>query len=401
MRNYEKTSPKYRKGGEKMAKLIEYTSDQTLSQTINLDEDGILRGVGSKQVTIYSTANPIVRVSSNFSNLHKSAVIENITLLGLNGTETHILLEDVYNCLIRNVAIKNADIGIKLTATANKWTEATRIEHVRMAWVNKGIQFVKGAGTGAFGFTHIDDVGISLKDAQDLTGIEVGTNCILHAPLIKANVWSSQKCDGMYIDGTIKAGLVNFNHEKTIGHVEGNGVKLGPNAVVNNNQNFDHSTFFVSAGHLSNAVYNQGSNQITSKTYATTGYYVSSIDSNFNENVTNPTYIVGSTNNAQYARIDAPSYGQTGRVCGNMNTQASGHIYLYGYSQTGYSSHLYVYVSNDKQNWTNVTYDKTITQSTPYWIDCGSSNPFNYILVLVYHTGQAARLYVDSVAVTP
>jgi len=387
-----------------MAKLIEYASNQTLSQTINLDEDGLLRGSGSKQITISSSANPIIRVSSNVpNNMHKSAVIENIALLGLNGTETHILLEDVCNCLIRNVAIKNADVGIKLTATANKWTEATRIEHVRMAWVNKGIQFVKGDGTGNFGFTHIDDVGISLKDAQNLRGIEVGTGCKLHAPFIKANVWSSQKCDGMYVNGEIKAGIININHEKTIGHVEGTGISLGSSAVVNDNQHFHHSRCFVATGHISDAIYNPygRTHDIDYKTYATTGYWVSSIDPNFNERVTNPTYIVGNTNNGQYATIEAPSYGQTGRVCGNMNTQASGRIYLYGYSQSGYSSHLYVYVSNDKQNWTNITYDKTISQSTPHWIDCGSSNPFNYIIVLVYNSGQAARLHVDSVAVTP
>lgn len=384
-------------------KLKEYTSDITTGTTILLDEDGLLRGAGSKQITITSSANPIIRVSSNVPGaMDKSAVIENIVLLGSNGTETAILLDGVYNCQIRNVAIKNAGVGIKLTAPANKWTEATHIEHVRMAWVNIGIQFVKGDGTGNFGFTHVDDVGISLKDSQYLRGINVGTNCTLHAPFIKANVWSTQKCDGMYVDGEIKAGLINLRHEHLLGHVEGTGVYLGSNATV-----IDNQKFFVATSHIpvSNAVYNphDKTHDIANETYATTGYYVSSIDPNFNENVTAPTYIIGNTNNAQYAKIEALNYGQTGRVCGVMDTaQASGHIYLYGYSQSGYNSHLFVYTSDDKTNWDEVVLNKTITQSTPHWIDCGSApNAFNYIIILVYNGGEAARLYVDSVAVTP
>ncbi len=241
-----------------MSSLIEYSQDQTFSYTIDLPADGLLRGTGSKIVTIRSSASPIIRVASNFGDLNKNASIENIVLLGDTGSETAIELSDVYNCQIRNISIKNVDVGIKVTATTNKWSESTRMEHIRMAWVNKGIQFTKGTGTGSFSFSHIDDVGISLKDTSNLTGIDIGQDCKLHAPFIKANVWSSQPCNGMYINGEIKAGLINFNHEKTVGHVGGNGISIGQNATISDNQ-----YLFVSAGHLSNAIYNPYSKIMT------------------------------------------------------------------------------------------------------------------------------------------
>jgi len=83
-----------------------------------------------------------------------------------------------------------------------------------------------------------------------------------------------------------------------------------------------------------------------------------------------------------------------------MNADAHGHIELYGYSAPGYYSHLYVYVSSDYQNWDLVA-SKTITTTSPYWIDCGTSGNFIYIYILVYDSGFSALLYVDSVRVTP
>jgi len=391
-----------------MSKLIEYTEDQTRSTTLNLDADGLLRGAGSKQVLISSSANPIVSVGSNVSgNLHQNAVIENIVLQGVNGTETAILLEDVYNCLIRNVAIKNADVGIKLTATTGKYTEATRIEHVRMAWVNKGIQFVQGTGTGNFGFTHIDDVGISLKDAQDLEGIGVGPGCKLHAPFIKANVWSSQKCDGMYVNGEIKAGIVNINHEKPIGHVEGHGINSGSLAVVNDNQHFDHNRCFVTTGHISSAIYNPYSktHDIDYKTYATTGYWVSGIVTTETYGagaVYNPNGLIGNTNSGSYANLCGPNNGDGGAIVGYMNDEAHGKIHLYGYSAPEYQTHLYVYVSYDYQNWT-LTKVQTVNPDPPHWIDCGShSSNFRYIAIAaIDDEGYSANIHIDSACVTP
>ena len=277
-----------------MSSLIEYSQDQTLNQTIDLPADGLLRGTGSKIVTIQSSANPIIRVASNSSDFNKNAAIENVVLMGTNGNETAILLEDANNCQIRNISIRNVDVGIKLTAATTSMP-SSRMEHIRMGWVNKGIQFTKGTGVsiGDFSFTHIDDVGISLKDTSSLTGIDIGQSCKLHAPFIKANVWSTQPCNGMYINGEVKAGLINFNHEKTVGHVGGNGISIGQNATIMDNQ-----MLFVSAGHLSNAIYNPYSkgNDFTSKTYATTSYYASDVDHYYDERVNNVTNVIGNTN---------------------------------------------------------------------------------------------------------
>jgi hypothetical protein len=243
--------------------LTEYTSNQNPGSTINLAMDGLLRGVGSKQISITSSANPIIRVNSNLSDITKSAVIENLTIWG-NGSNTGILLQDVYNCLIRNITLVNCDAGVKLTATGSGWTQSNRIKHVRMGWVNKGIQFAPG-GTNNFGFTHIDDVGISLRDAQNLNGIEIGAGCKPYSSFIKANVWSTQSCRGMYLDGEVKYCLINFNHEKTTSGAAGYGVYIGPNATIGSN----NQSFFVAAGNLSSAVYNPYSkaHDIVSKTY--------------------------------------------------------------------------------------------------------------------------------------
>jgi hypothetical protein len=45
--------------------LTEYTSNQSKSTTVTIDKDGILRGSGSKQITLTSTASTILEVTSN------------------------------------------------------------------------------------------------------------------------------------------------------------------------------------------------------------------------------------------------------------------------------------------------------------------------------------------------
>ena len=243
----------------------EWTSNQTRSTTYTLSADELLRGSGSKQIVLESTANPILSVASNLSNPDETAIIENLVIWG-NGSNTAIELSDVYNCKIRNVTIRNCDTGIKLTATSNNFSQANSIEHVRMYWVNRGIKFDQGAGTGDFKFTHIDNVGISLRtDQSNLNGIEVGTGCKIYSSFIKANVWSATTCIGMYVNGQVKYSLVNFNHERTTG-TGGTGVYISSSGVVSDNQNF-----FLAAGQLGTSVSNNSSphvnDNIISATY--------------------------------------------------------------------------------------------------------------------------------------
>ncbi|XHH08615.1 MAG: hypothetical protein ACFCUE_13760 [Candidatus Bathyarchaeia archaeon] len=228
--------------------LIEYTSNQNLSSTINLPSDGLLRGTGSKQITITSTANPIISIGSNFdSEFTRSALIENLIIVG-NGSNIGILLQNVIHCKIRNLTIVNCDTGIKLTATGTNWTEANEIEHVRIKDVNKGIQFAPGGSPdNSRAFTYINDVGISLNNTANLRGIEIGTGCRIYSSFIKANVWSSQACDGMWIDGLVNLCLINLNHEKTTTGKGGTGVHIVTNGTVCNNQ-----SFFLSSGNMQN-----------------------------------------------------------------------------------------------------------------------------------------------------
>lgn len=246
--------------------LTEYSSNQNLSSTINLASDGLLRGIGSKQITITSSANPIISVNSNFGDITKSAVIENLIIAG-NGSNVGILLQDVIHCKVRNVTIVNCDVGIRLTATDDNWAEANQIEHVRIKDVNKGIQFAPGGRSdNSRAFTFINDVGISLKDAQNLRGIEVGTGCRIYSSFIKANVWSTQPCDGMWIDGLVTLCFINLNHEKTTSGTGGCGVNIGQNATIGSNVN---QSFFLVAGNLATPVYNpyNKSHDIVYKTY--------------------------------------------------------------------------------------------------------------------------------------
>lgn len=234
--------------------LTEYPSNQSKTATVVLGKDGILRGVGSKQITLTSTANPIVQVTSNTGDWAKTAIIENLIIdktAGYQGAGVGILLQDVYSCLIRNVVIKNCDIGIRITATSGNWSESNDIQHVRMLDVHKGIVFDKGAGTGSFAFTNISAVGISLTNDANRTGIEITTGSKPYSSFIKANVWMSQDCVGMYVNGEIKYGLINLNVEKTSPGVAGKGVSLGSSAVVSDNQ-----SFLLATGNLSYATYN-------------------------------------------------------------------------------------------------------------------------------------------------
>jgi hypothetical protein len=255
--------------------LTEYTSNQNPGSTINLSRDGILRGVGSKQITITSNANPIIRVGTNLINgdITRSAEIENLIIVG-NGSNVAILLEDVVHCQVRNITIVNCDVGIKLIATDDHWTEATRLEHVRMKDVNKGIQFAPGGKkTGNWysrAFTHIDDVGISLKNEQNLTGIQIEEEVSIYNSFIKANIWSTQQCYGMWVNGEIRNCLINLNHEKKTSGTGGSGIHLHQNAVVSDPVQGDFNQgIFIAAGNLSRPVNNpwNKTHYIVSKTY--------------------------------------------------------------------------------------------------------------------------------------
>jgi hypothetical protein len=82
-----------------------------------------------------------------------------------------------------------------------------------------------------------------------------------------------------------------------------------------------------------------------------------------------------------------------------MNTASGGNICIRGWSTSGYYSDLYVYVSNDNQNWVTVA-TLCITQSSPYWITVGTvKSNFLYIAVAGYDSGNSVNLHLDAVRV--
>jgi hypothetical protein len=220
-------------------------------------------GEGSKQDTIaYDSSKPdplnIVKVESNLpNNFTGSAIIENLvidgTILGNNsigvGT-TGILLEDVYNCLIRNLTIKNCEVGIRVKLTGNKGdcSHGNRFEHIRMINVKYGIVFEGNGGNRDFSFTTIDDVRISLENATARSGIKIGGSGVpanLYNAFIKATVWISHythKGLEVGLDGQLKFSLVNLEVEQSLPDVNppprGCGVFIDSGAVVDGNQNF-------------------------------------------------------------------------------------------------------------------------------------------------------------------
>lgn len=195
--------------------------------------DGRYAGAGSKQTILSGDGIVIMKVTPNVPNgdFHKTAIIENLIIDGHDSNNTNsisagsvgILLQNVYNCIIRNVTILNCEVGIKIENTDNYWSQSNRIEHVRMTNVKTGILFTAATGTnGDFGFTTIKDVGIKLNsetdDDPDTTtervGIQIGTAqgpvVKLYSSFIKATVWLGNYRDGcgMKVYGELKYSLV-------------------------------------------------------------------------------------------------------------------------------------------------------------------------------------------------
>jgi hypothetical protein len=386
--------------------FTEGTTTISNSQTIEIEADGLLRGFASKGSTIVSNANPIIRVKSNQHNSQYqadyhwdlSALLENIIIQGSGQAQVAIELEDVYNCYIRNITIRNVNVGIKISTTTNYTAEANRIENVTMENVNKGIQFYNNSGD--YNYTTIDNARVSLSDSTNLRGVEIGTGCWLAAPFMHFNVQSSQNCTGLYTNGTTKAELITGSHFKTNGDsYEGYGVELGSNATAAWDQN---DRFFVAGRHLSEVLHDtrvSGTSYITTKNnyccvssveYADDGYMT--YDS---EN------IIGDLD-GYYAAIAMPYYEQPGiMIVGISHPVSTGSIYLYGFP-TGDPIYLRVWASDDYQNWTLLSEEYREPSQSFSWLNCGKSeNQFRYIGIEVGpgYTGAIGAICIDCVRV--
>lgn len=112
----------------------------------------------------------------------------------------------------------------------------------------------------------------------------------------------------------------------------------------------------------------------------------------------------GCKNDDQFARIFAGNPGDAGAITARMIRNTHGHIFVNGYGAYGYyNSHLYVYVSQNGQNWTPLNGGNPITIN--YWdgrrdFYCGYSGGFSYIAFAGYDdNGFSVNLYLDHVFV--
>lgn len=218
--------------------------------TKTVDYNDRLAGDGSKQTTYtFDGSSPIIKVTSNMSNkLDSNAVIENLIIDGndypnFGNNTTGILLENVCNCLIRNLTIRNCAVGIKVQITGDGKAFGNRFEHIRMINVKTGILFTGTSSNKDFSYTTIDNVGISFDNVQNFIGIKIDTNANLFNAFIKATVWTSNPNHiGLEVNGAIKYSLVNLEVENS-----GTGVQINTGAIVLNNQSFLLTTLSLSS----------------------------------------------------------------------------------------------------------------------------------------------------------
>ena len=183
------------------------SANEVLFGSLELGQGGLLRGdEGRKHALIAgnSWANPVVKVvESSFHDPWQSSLIENLIIDGNetgsgNRFVTGILLENVMHCMIRNVTIKNCEVGIHIRSYKGLWSECACLKHIRMENVKKGVVFTTtgpykgypndpnktypGSEFCSAAFTSIEDVDIGLANYSDAVGIQVGGVQILTDP---------------------------------------------------------------------------------------------------------------------------------------------------------------------------------------------------------------------------
>jgi rhodanese-related sulfurtransferase len=117
--------------------------------------------------------------------------------------------------------------------------------------------------------------------------------------------------------------------------------------------------------------------------------------------------IVGSAIDGKYATVYGGNLGDAAYIEGNMYCQVvdhGGEIYLYGYSATGYYSHVYVYAHNPYVNTWYYIKDLTVYyQDGVHSIDIGWWWPYIDLLTIVGYddNGMSCNFKIDAVSVVP
>ena len=126
------------------------------------------------------------RMVRHILNVEHFLVIDGNEFGGSRGV-TGIKLDNVVASIIRNITIKNCDVGVPIRSYKGLWSECNTLKHIRMENVKKGVVFTT---TGPFdewpnfmgvvfpgnsaAFTSIEDVDIGLKDVVGAVGIQIG-----------------------------------------------------------------------------------------------------------------------------------------------------------------------------------------------------------------------------------
>ena len=208
--------------------------------------------VGSKQIVITGTGK-IIQFYSNFDKNpafdpgffdtnhsgdpeyeRRTAIVENLIVDGQGhaGT-TGLFLRNLGGAFIRNITIRNCDVGIHLHNAKGAWTEVNHLQHIRMENVKTGILFSTDGWFSdtlpgdSFGHSYIDDISIELRNTSGAVGIQVGDGqygnggfgtkpngwIVTAQPyfsFIKADIWfgSADSCGVKLVNGELKHCLV-------------------------------------------------------------------------------------------------------------------------------------------------------------------------------------------------
>ena len=173
----------------------------------------------------------------------------------------------------------------------------------------------------------------------------------------------------------------------------------------------DSVPYYVAYGETPNITIAMSSNHTLQACFTEIPEYrwVSDIDSYLEYLASDPENLIGFRNDSDYMVLQG--WGPEGEeymgwIIGEMDAEAAGHIYAYGYTDGAlYADQVSVYVADefpeDPEEWEHIS-TQYINNTSPDWIDLGSSeDPFNYILLATEDMETYTYLMLDSIRVDP
>jgi hypothetical protein len=133
-------------------------------------------------------------------------------------------------------------------------------------------------------------------------------------------------------------------------------------------------------------------------------HYMSSIINNgvgtygLHGEVSTANYTIGTPDN-NCSVFTGPYNGDGGYIIGQLSASGGCEIWVTAYSDSGFSSNLYIYVSNDLTSWTQIGNTIAVANTYEQCIDIGYySGGFSYIAVCGFNSGgHPVSLHIDAV----